>query len=124
MQIDTTELNSTIAERRKKRERNELGSKFHQYMAAEEANRQKKIQQKSQERGWYAVEGIIGHRVVKYKKRDVIELQIKWEGYDEPTWESFTHFVKETTPMVERYLTQKSLMKPLQLQAELDKRKK
>ena len=74
MQIDTTEMNSTIAERRKKRERSELGSKFHQYMAAEEASRQKKIQQKSQERGWYAVEGIIGHRVVKHKKKDVIEL--------------------------------------------------
>ena len=113
MQIDTTAMNSTIAERRKKREKTELGSKFHQYMAIEEANRQKKIQQKSQERGWYAVEAIIGHRTVKQKKRDTIELQIKWEGYEDPTWESFTHFVKETTPMVERYLTQKSLMKPL-----------
>ena len=39
MQIDTSNLNSTIAERRKKREKNELGSKFHQYMALEEANR-------------------------------------------------------------------------------------
>ena len=61
---------------------------------------------------------------MKYKKRDTIELQIKWEGYDDPTWESFTHFVKETTPMVERYLNQKSLMKPLQVQAELEKRRK
>ena len=43
MQIDTTAMNSTIAERRKKREKTELGSKFTQYMAIEEANRQKKI---------------------------------------------------------------------------------
>ena len=69
--------------------------------------------QKSQERGWYAVEAITGHRIAKHKKRDILELQVQWENYDEPTWEGFAHFVKETTPIVERYIIQKSLMKPL-----------
>ena len=62
--------------------------------------------------------------MVKCKKHDEIELKVKWENYDEPTWESFVHFVKETTPIVERYLIQKSLIKPLQLQNELEKQKK
>ena len=93
-------------------------------MAVEEAYRQKKVPQKSQERGWYVVEAITGHRIAKHKKRDVLELQVQWENYDEPTWEGFTHFVKETTPIVEKYIIQKSLMKPLQLQAEYERAKK
>ncbi len=44
---------------------------------------------------------------------------MKWEGYSEPTWEAFNGFVKDTAPMVERYLIKKSLMKPLQGIAEL-----
>lgn len=42
-------------------------------------------------------------------------MNIKWEGYDEATWEAFIGFVKDTAPMVERYLIKKSLMKPLQI---------
>ena len=57
---------------------------------------------KSKARGWYRVESIIGHRVTKFKNRDQIELRIKWEGYAEPTWEAFTGFVKDTSPLVER----------------------
>ena len=69
---------------------------------------------KSKERGWYRVEGIIGHRISRVKNKDQIELKVKWEDYVETTWEAFTGFVKDTAPMVERYLIKKSLMKPLQ----------
>jgi hypothetical protein len=48
-----------------------------------------------------------------------MELKVKWEDYLEPTWEAFTGFVKDTSPMVERYLIKKSLMKPLQAYNEL-----
>ena len=44
---------------------------------------------------------------------------MKWEDYTEPTWEAFNGFVKDTAPMVERYLIKKSLMKPLKTYNEL-----
>ena len=47
------------------------------------------------------------------KTKDSIELKVKWEGYNEPTWEVFSSFVKDTAPMVERYLIRKSLLKTL-----------
>ena len=75
--------------------------------------------QKSQERGWYRVEGILEHRVVRVKNRDRIELRVKWADYEETTWEAFCSFVKDTAPMVERYLTKKSLIKPLHAYSEL-----
>lgn len=48
------------------------------------------------------------------RNKHSIELRVKWENYTEPTWEGFNGFVKDTAPMVERYLIKKSLMKPLQ----------
>ena len=53
------------------------------------------------------------NKISKVKNKDQIELKVKWEDYTEPTWEAFTGFVKDTAPMVERYLIKKSLMKPL-----------
>ena len=50
----------------------------------------------------------------KKKSKESIELKVKWEGYTEPTWEIFSSFVKDTAPMVERYLIRKSLLKSLQ----------
>lgn len=78
---------------------------------------------KSKERGWYKVEGIIGHRITKIKNKDTLELRVKWEDYSEPTWEAFNGFVKDTAPMVERYLLKKSLMKPLQAYSDLKRLK-
>jgi hypothetical protein len=72
----------------------------------------KSKQKKSLERGWYRVEGITGHRMTKQKKRDQIELRVKWEGYQEATWENFETFVKDTAPMVERYILRHAV-KPL-----------
>ena len=46
-------------------------------------------------------------------------MKVKWEGYSEPTWEIFSSFVKDTAPMVERYLIRKSLLKSLQEYQEL-----
>lgn len=92
-------------------------------MVYEEIKRPETQPKKSKERGWYRVEGIIGHRVTKIKNKDQIELKVKWEDYSEPTWEAFTGFVKDTAPMVERYLIKKSLMKPLQAYYELKRLK-
>lgn len=44
---------------------------------------------------------------------------MKWEDYSEPTWEAFSNFVKDTAPMVERYLLKKSLLRPLDIYMEL-----
>ena len=69
---------------------------------------------KSKERGWFSVENIIGHRITRVKNKDQVELKVKWQDYTEPTWESFTGFVKDAAFMVERYFIRKSLMKTLQ----------
>jgi len=46
-------------------------------------------------------------------------MRVKWEGYKETTWEAFSGFVKDTAPMVERYLL-KNAIKPFhELQDEL-----
>jgi hypothetical protein len=45
------------------------------------------------------------HKKVKF------ELRVKWEGYKEQTWENFDGFVKDTAPMVERYLL-RNVFKP------------
>lgn len=79
----------------------------------EEVKKPDILPKKSKERGWYRVEGIVGHRISKVKNKDQIELKVKWEDYSEPTWEAFNGFVKDTAPMVERYLIKKSLMKTL-----------
>ena len=44
---------------------------------------------------------------------------MKWVDYEETTWEAFTSFVKDTAPMVEHYLTKRTLMKPLHAYHEL-----
>ena len=61
----------------------------------------------------------MGHRIVKEKNKDVIEVRVKWQGYAEPTWESFTNFAKDTAPLVERYLLKQSLMRPLDFYMEI-----
>ena len=69
------------------------------------------------------MEGIIGHRITRVKNKDSVELKVKWEDYTEPTWEAFNGFVKDTAPMVERYLMKKSLMKPMQVYSEFKRLK-
>lgn len=66
----------------------------------------------------------MGHRLTRVKNREQIELKVKWQDYSEPTWESFTGFVKDASAIVERYLLRKSLMKPLQEYIEMKKVKK
>ena len=110
--VRLADLDVPIAERRKKRDIAE-NKKFNLVYSLDEPKRQEPQSKKSCERGWYRVEGIIGHRITKVKNRESIELRVKWENYAEPTWEGFNGFVKDTGPMVERYLIKKSLMKPL-----------
>jgi len=63
--------------------------------------------------GWYRVEGITGHRINNSDgKKDRLELRVKWAGYSEPTWECFDGFVKDTAPMVERYMI-RNVLRPL-----------
>lgn len=109
---EPADLSKPIAERRKKRELVEQKTQVLQ-VSSSEFKRPEPQPKKSQERGWYRVEGIIGHRINKKKSKDNIELKVKWEGYSEPTWEIFSSFVKDTAPMVERYLIRKSLLKTL-----------
>ena len=59
------------------------------------------------------MQSIKDHRLVPDNNKLTIELKVKWEDYEEPTWEGFTGFVKDTAPMVERYLIKKSLMKTI-----------
>ena len=65
---------------------------------------------KTEANGYYKVEAITGHRYNEDEKK--IELQIKWEGYTEQTWEAFEGFARDTAPMVERYLL-RHIVKPL-----------
>lgn len=69
-------------------------------------------EKKTTDKGWYRVEGITNHRIQSIGKRTKFELKVHWEGYEEKTWEGFNGFVKDTTPMVERYLI-RSLLVPL-----------
>lgn len=57
--------------------------------------------------GWYRVERITGHRLNTKGKQSKLELRVKWHGYAVQTWETFEGFVKDVTPLVERYLIRK-----------------
>lgn len=81
--------------------------RFGEYVADIDFKRKIKPQKpgkKTKEHGWYRVNSISGHRVVKVKNHDQIELKIYWEGYTDPSWENFCGFVKDTSVKVERYL--------------------
>ena len=72
----------------------------------------KQRSKKSVVSGWFKVDGIVGHRINKVKNKESVEFRVKWQDYKEPTWESFTSFVKDTAPMVERYMLTKNLLAP------------
>lgn len=61
------------------------------------------------------MDAITGHKITRIKNRDTIEFRVQWEGYDKPTWEGFTGFVKDTAHMVERYLIKCQIRKFTQL---------
>ena len=46
----------------------------------------------------------MGHRFEKLRHKYVLELEVKWDGYDQTTFESFDSLVKDTPHEVERYL--------------------
>ena len=75
----------------------------------EKESKKKKSQNQSNQRGWYRVDCITGHRITRIKNKDVIELRVQWEGYSEPSWEQFTGFVKDTAHLVERYFIRNQL---------------
>ena len=116
------DLNKPIAERKQKRDLTEQKKQTTQ-LICDEHKRHDSQPKKSKERGWYKVEGITGHRIVRAKNKDHLELRVKWEDYSEPTWEAFNGFVKDTAPMVGRYLLKKSLMRPLHAYSELKRLK-
>ena len=94
--IVAAELSLSIAERRKKRDINDANKFDQSFLTHEDLRRPQKKKKKSKQRGWYRVEAIIGHRIPRQKNKDKIELQVKWEDYDEPTWECFQGFVRDT----------------------------
>ena len=57
-----------------------------------------------EKRGWYRVQSIAGHRVVKTDNKDNIDLKVFWEGYKEHSWEGFVGFSKDTAEKCERYM--------------------
>jgi hypothetical protein len=59
----------SLAERRQKRDVREQ-KKFIEQRVYEEPKRPEICPKKSKERGWYRVEGIIGHRVIRIKNKD------------------------------------------------------
>ena len=70
MMINTfTDFNMPIAERRVKRQKSEPG-KHLQYEVAQVEKKTKLKPKKSQDSGWYKVDGIVGHRIVKEKNKD------------------------------------------------------
>ena len=42
-----------------------------------------------------------------------LEIEIKWEGYEETTWENFEMFAKDSPKEIEKYLV-KSVLGPHQ----------
>jgi hypothetical protein len=56
---------------------------------------------------WYAVDAIVGSRLLKGR----VELEVKWEGYEETTWENFEAFAKDSPREVEKHLA-KSVLGP------------
>ena len=75
--------------------------------------KQSKRSKKVNRHGWYRVNSISGHRIVKVKNHDQLDLKIFWEGYSDPSWEGFCGFVKDTPGKVERYLI-KNQIRPYQ----------
>lgn len=51
----------------------------------------------------------MGHRLLGSRTKKQLELEVKWEGYDETTWEIFEDFVKDTPNEVEKYLVRNVL---------------
>lgn len=103
----------SIASRREKRlsKKQQDSENYEESQPSNSAPEGKKVK-KNMENGWYKVEGITGHRLNTEGKRVKFELRVKWEGYTEQTWEAFDGFVKDTAPMVERYLI-RNILKPL-----------
>ena len=75
------------------------------------SNGRDKGKKTSDKESFYSIEGIVGHRYDKLRSKYVLELEIKWVGYEETTWERFDEFVKDIPDEVERYIV-KSIMTP------------
>lgn len=51
----------------------------------------------------YEVERVIDHRYKKGLKTNKIELEIKWVGYEETTWENFKEFAQDSPDLLHDY---------------------
>jgi hypothetical protein len=47
-----------------------------------------------------AIENVISHRVHLKARKYIIQLEVKWKGYEETTWQDFTDFAKDSSEMV------------------------
>ena len=54
----------------------------------------------SNESGFYEIENVISHRVHLKARKYIIQLEVKWKGYEEKTWQDFTDFAKDSSEMV------------------------
>ena len=71
------DLSKPIAARRKRRSLADQKN----FSSYENAFIEPKPTKKSQESGWFRVDGIVGHRIIRYRNQDIVELKVMWEGY-------------------------------------------
>ena len=67
-------------------------------------NGREKPKKEKEKENFYSIEGIVGHRYEKVRSKYILELEIKWDGYEETTWELFDEFVKDIPDEVEKYI--------------------
>lgn len=63
--------------------------------------------------GWYKVDNVLTHKIGINRKSECVFFKIKWEGFNDTTWEKFTSFAKDAAPVCERYV-RKNLIRPLE----------
>ena len=76
---------------------------MHQILSRDRSKKKRSSSDSKQPRkgkDWYTVDAILASRVDKGH----LEIEIKWEGYTETTWENFEMFCKDSPRDIEKYL--------------------
>lgn len=66
---DKSELDKSIAERRKKREKAD-SNRMRDFLQVKDVPQKAERQNKSRDRGWYRVEKVVGHRLSRVKNKE------------------------------------------------------
>jgi hypothetical protein len=66
---------------------------------------QKPVSHRKNGEEYYEIEGVVDHRVEKESARkNKLMLKVKWQGYQETTWESFKTFAKDSPESLQKYI--------------------